>query len=96
MSRRTELAFVWLAPVGLALLLIGFWPLARYLPPPSAANTASQIARFYQHDTTAIRAGLLIVFVSFMTYEPLVAVIARLMLRRGWSSALVPGAGCSC
>jgi len=79
---------VWLAPVGLVLLLIGFWPLARYIPPPSAADTAVQIARFYQHDTTAIRAGLLVVFISFMTYEPLVAVITRLMLRRHRTSSL--------
>jgi hypothetical protein len=77
-----------LAPVGLVLLVIGFWPLARYTPPPSAADTALQIARFYQHDTTAIRAGLLVMFVSFMTYEPLVAVITRLMLSRAPNSAL--------
>lgn len=82
MGRRTELTFVWLAPLGLVLLVIGFWPLARYIPPPSAADTAGQIARFYQHDTTAIRAGLLIVFISFMTYEPLVAVVTRLMMRK--------------
>jgi hypothetical protein len=82
MSRRTELACVWIAPIGLVLLLIGFWPLARYIPPPSANDTAAQIARFYQHDTTAIRAGLLLVFVSLVSYEPLVAVITRLMLRR--------------
>jgi hypothetical protein len=87
-SRRAEQIFVWLAPVGLALLLVGFWPLARYLPPPSANDSAVQIAHFYQHDTTAIRVGLLIVFISFMTYEPLVAVITRLMLRRGRDSTL--------
>jgi hypothetical protein len=77
-----------LAPVGLVLLLIGFWPLARFIPPPSANDTAVQIAHFYQHDTTAIRAGLLIVFVSFMTYEPLVAVVTRLMLRRSPNNAM--------
>jgi hypothetical protein len=88
MSRRTELTFVWLAPVGLVLLMIGFWPLARYIPPPSAADTAVQVAHFYQHDTTAIRAGLLIVFVSFMTYVPLVAVITRLMLCRSRDTML--------
>ena len=88
MSRRTELAFVWAAPIGLVLLVVGFWPLARYLPLPSAADSAGQIAHFYQHDTTAIRAGLLIIFVSFMTYEPLVAVITRLMLRRTRDSTL--------
>jgi hypothetical protein len=86
MGRRAELTFVWLAPVGLALLLIGFWPLTRYIPPPSAADTAAQIAHFYQHDTTAIRAGLLVAFVSFMTFEPLVAVVTRLMLRREGNS----------
>jgi hypothetical protein len=88
MSRRTELAFVSLAPVGLVLLVVGFWPLARYIPPPSAADSALQIARFYQHDTNAIRAGLLVVFISFMTYEPLVAVITRLMLSRTQNSTL--------
>lgn len=87
MSKRTESVFVWSAPVGLVLLVVGFWPLARYMPPPSAADSALQIARFYQHDTTAIRAGLLVVFVSFMTYEPLVAVITRLMLKRAPNSA---------
>jgi hypothetical protein len=86
--KRTELILVWSAPVGLALLLIGFGPLTRYIPPPSAADTAAQIAHFYQHDTTAIRAGLLVAFVSFMTFEPLVAVVTRLMLRRQGNSAL--------
>ena len=54
----------------------------------TAKDSAVQIAHFYQHDTTAIRAGLLIVFVSFMTYEPLVAVVTRLMLRRSRDSTL--------
>jgi hypothetical protein len=87
-NRRAELTCVWLAPVGLVLLLVGFWPLARYLPPPSANDSALQIAHFYQHDTTAIRLGLLIVFISFMTYEPLVAVLTRQMLRRNQDSSL--------
>ena len=88
MSKRTELMLIWSAPIGLVLLLIGFWPLSRYIPPPSANDSAVKIAHFYQHDTTAIRAGLLVAFVSFMTFEPLVAVVTRLMLRRERNNAL--------
>jgi purine-cytosine permease-like protein len=80
-TRRVELVCAWIAPASMALLFIGMWPLAGYIPPPKAHDSALQIAHFYQHDTTAIRAGLLLMFVGTLGWGPLVAVITRLMQR---------------
>jgi hypothetical protein len=81
LNARTQLYCVYAALAGIALIGIGFWPLANYLPPPHANDTAQEIADFYRGDTTGIRAGLVLCFIGTMVWGPLVAVITKQMLR---------------
>jgi len=81
MNQKTQLYCVWLAPIGLALLAVGFFPIARYFPVPPPSDSATAIARFYQAHTTATRLGLLVAFVGLAAYGPFVAVLTRQMLR---------------
>lgn len=83
MVRRTQLWCVWMAPVGVTVLALGFFPIARYFPVPAPNESAAQIAAFYQDHTVATRLGLLVCFVALMTWAPLNAVLARQMLRVG-------------
>lgn len=83
MLRRTQLWCIWPAPFGVALLALGFFPIARYFPVPAPGWSATQIATFYQDHTFGIRLGLLLGFIALATWAPLNAVLARQMLRVG-------------
>jgi hypothetical protein len=79
-STRTQLIFTWGAPVAVLIILMGFWPIAGYLPPPPASSTAHQIAAFYRDNAASIRLGLVLTFSGCAAWGPLVAVIIRRML----------------
>jgi hypothetical protein len=79
-NTRTQLIFTWCAPIAVVVILVGFWPIAGYLPPPSASSTADQIAAFYRDHAASIRLGLVITFAGCAAWGPLVAVITRRML----------------
>jgi hypothetical protein len=64
-----------------ALLLVGFWPVALLLPVPSADYSAAEIATFYQDHTNRLRIGLFITLVGMGGFGPIVALITRHMLR---------------
>jgi hypothetical protein len=79
-NTRTQLIFTWCAPIAVAVILVGFWPIAGYLPPPPASSTADQIAAFYRDSAASIRLGLVLTFAGCAAWGPLVAVITRRML----------------
>lgn len=83
MSRRTQLVCLWMAPVGIVVLAIGFFAIARYFPVPAPSESATQIAGFYQGHTLGIRLGLLLGFMALATWAPVNAVLTRQMLRIG-------------
>jgi hypothetical protein len=62
------------------VFIAGFW-IAGYIPPPPAYDSAQQIAAFYQHDTTAIRFGMLLALIGFGVWGPLIGVVTKQMLR---------------
>jgi hypothetical protein len=67
--------------VGVLVILVGFWPIAGYRPPPPPSDTAGQIADFYRARPGLIRFGLVLTFAGCAAWGPLVAVITRQMLR---------------
>jgi len=79
-STRTQLVFAWCAPIGVLVILVGFWPIAGYLPPPRASSSADQIAAFYRDHADSIRLGLVLTFAGCAAWGPLLAVITRRML----------------
>jgi len=79
-TTRTQLVFTWCAPIGVVVILVGFWAIAGYLPPPPASSTADQIAAFYRDRAGLIRLGLVLTFAGCAAWGPLVAVITHRML----------------
>jgi hypothetical protein len=63
-SRRTEHRLAWTGVPFLLLFGVGLMPVAHLVPPPSPHHSASAIAHLYRAHTTAIRIGLLLVFIG--------------------------------
>ena len=81
MQRRIDLACTWCGPVFLVLFGIGLWPLAGFLPPPSANDTAAQVVRLYSEHHTRVQAGLALMLFSTAFIGPWVAVVSSQMRR---------------
>jgi hypothetical protein len=73
--RRTQLACLWCAPIGLTLFLIGML-MAGALPPPAAHDTARQIADRWADHNRLKQAGALLMMFSGTLLGPFVAVIS--------------------
>lgn len=81
MDRRIQLLCVWCGPVFLLLFLSGFWFVAGLVPPPSASDSAEQIARFYRDNAAELRAGLLVLLTGAPLLIPFM-VLLTLQLKR--------------
>jgi hypothetical protein len=81
MTRRVETYCALSSIVGVAILLVGIWPVAGLLPVPSPNWSAQQIADFYRTDTARLRVGLFVVLIGVFSYGPLCVTISRRMRR---------------
>ena len=61
--------------------LIGFWPIANFMPPIAPSLTAAEVAAIYQQNTLPIRFGVLVMMSGTGLMCPFVAVIAMQMRR---------------
>lgn len=80
-SARRQLLCLWCGPVATVLFAVGFWMLARLLPPPSPADTIDQVAHLYAHNTNGLRLGVVVMQVAGALLGPWVAAITT-QLRR--------------
>lgn len=69
-SRKVALALVWCGPAATVLLAVGLVPLARFIPPPSPADTAQQIRRLYVDNLTNVRVGMVMSIVGLALLVP--------------------------
>lgn len=76
LTARNELACAWVTAISLLFTILGFAVLAGYVPPPHANDTAAEIARFYADDSTRIRLGLVVLFMSWTGWAALIAGLA--------------------
>ena len=74
MNTRNQLLCVWSGLAFVLIFMLGFWPLAHFVPPPSPTVTAADIVRIYQTNTWQIRLGLMMMGCSGLI-APFVAVI---------------------
>ena len=81
MNTKSQLLCAWSGIAFLILFTIGWVLLARFLPPPSPALSADDVASIYQHNTGAIRFGLMLAMIAGGLTAPWVAVIANQMKR---------------
>jgi hypothetical protein len=81
MSYKVQRAMAW-SGLGLLLLTLAGFVLARLLPVPPGANlTADQIADFYSAHPTTTRLGFLLASLGLGLLAPMVALITTQMLR---------------
>lgn len=78
---RVHLFGAWCALLYMALLFIGWWLIAGYLPPHDPAATAEDIAAIYRQDPIAIRIGMIFVMFGAACYVPFTALVAQQISR---------------
>jgi hypothetical protein len=81
MDRRIQLLCAWCGPAFLLLFLLGFWVIAGLVPPPSANDSALQIAAFYRDNADQLRVGLLLLLIAAPLLVPF-AVLLAIQLKR--------------
>jgi hypothetical protein len=81
MNRRIQLVCAWCGPVFLVLFGIGLVPLAGFVPPPAANDTAQDVVKLYGEHHSRVQAGLSLMLFSTAFIAPWVAVIST-QLRR--------------
>jgi hypothetical protein len=74
----------WCGPLLMVLFIVGFGPVAAFLPPPSPQRDAHSIAAFYEHNATRIHVGLWLTTIAAALFAPwVVAVTMRLRAIEG-------------
>ena len=74
-------AFAWSGVVMMVLFLIGFWPVAGFVPPTGPRESVSQIVGFYSSNTTAIHLGLWITMIAAAFCVPFFVAVSIQMRR---------------
>nr|BBX77079.1 hypothetical protein MFLOJ_08660 [Mycobacterium florentinum] len=76
MNIKVQKACAWGGAAFALAFLIGFWVIARFIPPPSPASDAQQIANFFAQHQTGIRLGMIITMLAASLMAPWIAVIS--------------------
>jgi hypothetical protein len=81
--------FAWTGIAMLVLFLVGFWPIAGYVPPSHPRDSVQEVLAFYTGDTTMIRLGLWItMFAAALCATFFVAVSIQLRRIEGTHSPI--------
>jgi hypothetical protein len=78
---RKQLLCTWSGPLAVVLFVLGWVPLAGYLPPVAPSASAAEVAEFYRSNTNMIRIGLFVCSIGMPLVAPFGAAIA-VQLRR--------------
>jgi len=81
MNMRTQQLCAWGGVICTLLWLIGFWPLAGFLPPPLPSSNADVIAALFREHTISIRIGMIVLMFGAVFYLPWSAAISVQMQR---------------
>ncbi|MGB8391334.1 MAG: hypothetical protein WCE76_27095, partial [Mycobacterium sp.] len=68
MSRKADIWFAWSGIPFVLLFVVGMVAFAGFVPPPSPANSAEQIAAIFRDHTNGIRFGLVLVFLATILF----------------------------
>jgi hypothetical protein len=60
---------------------LGWWWVAEFVPPPSPAASAADIAALFKENTTAIRVGMILMIMGAGLFAPFIAVISAQIRR---------------
>lgn len=81
MNKRHQLLSIWCAALGGVIILIGYWPMAKFFPPLSPSASAQEIVNIYNGNLFGIRLGMVLMQLGAAMFFPLVAVIGIQMRR---------------
>lgn len=70
---------LWCAPLALVLFGVGLVPLAHFIPPPSPAASAQEIAALYAAHSVGIRIGCILFLLSGTLLVPITAIYSVLI-----------------
>src|SRR5690606_20879902 len=73
-------------------LMIGWWLVAGFLPPPSPSTGIQAVQTLFQEDYTRIRIGMVIVMWSALIFIPFAAVISYYLARVEGGFGVLSGA----
>src|SRR5688572_4545273 len=81
--------FAWSGLVMLVVFLVGFWPIAGFVPPSHPQDSVQEVLAFYREDTDMIRVGLwLTMFAAALCGTFFVAVSIQLRRIEGTHSPI--------
>jgi hypothetical protein len=81
MSARSQRLCAWCGPALAVVFFIGFWMIARFIPPPSPAQTAAETANMYRQHGFRIRLGMEITMWAGVLCTPWVIALGCQMKR---------------
>lgn len=81
MTATAQKACAWSGVVCVLIFLIGFWPIAGFIPPPSPSASAQEIGDLYRSDQNRILVGMVVSMIGAVFSAPWVAAIT-VQLRR--------------
>lgn len=81
MSKNIQYMCVWSGPLMGIFVTIGWWFLAKFVPPPLPSWSAVEIADFYAANTTGIRLGMIFMITGIGFFFPFIAVISAQIKR---------------
>lgn len=76
MNKKAQLICLWCAPVMGIFVAVGWWLLAKFVPPPLPSATAVEIAEMFRANTNGIRVGMVLLMVGAGFFMPFIAVIS--------------------
>lgn len=81
MTFRTQRICLWMGPAAMAIFVVGFVIIGGLVPPPSPADGAAEVSRFYNENTNGIRLGLALTMIAGAVTAPFVGAITVQMRR---------------
>jgi hypothetical protein len=76
MNARSQRLCAWCGPVLAVVFFVGFWVIARFIPPPSPAESAVRVAARFREHANSIRLGLLLTMCAGVLTVPWIAAIS--------------------
>lgn len=89
MNKNVQYMCLWSGPIMGTLVTIGWWLLAKFVPPPLPSWNAVEIAGFFAENTTGIRIGMIMMIAGIGFFFPFISLIsAQIRRMEGNSSTL--------
>jgi len=80
-NTRSQMLCLWCGPMAMLVFLIGFWPVAGLMPPPSPNDSALEVQKLYQDNPDMLKTGFVLIMCGGALTGPFVAAVSTQMRR---------------